>query len=70
MLSITSWHVIEMLDDIDDIQWAWEHFYQRILKDHLTKTCVKVRTNSKPWMNSNIRKEVLQDPKEQMYQPC
>ena len=52
------WDICNTFDDMDDITWAWEHLYKDILNDHLTVRKVKIRTNSLPWMNSTLRKEM------------
>ena len=52
------WNICNTFDDMDDIMWAWEHLYKDILNDHLTVKKVKIRTNSLPWMNSTLKKEM------------
>ena len=52
------WDICNIFDDVDDIAWSWEYLYKDILKDHLTTRKAKIRSNSLPWMNSALRKEM------------
>ena len=52
------WSICNIFDDLDDATWAWEYLYKDIVKSHLRSRVVKMRSNSLPWMNSSIRKEL------------
>ena len=52
------WDFCNIFEDVDDIAWSWEYSYKDILKDHLTTRKAKIRSNSVPWMNSALRKEM------------
>ena len=50
------WSVINILDDIDDAEYAFNILYNNIIKAHIPERKVKVRSNSLPWITSDIRK--------------
>lgn len=52
------WQICSIFDDVDDSLWCWEHLYKSIVTKHVTVRKVKVRQNSKPWINGEIRKEL------------
>ena len=52
----TPWWVTSVFDDIDDTTSVWNDMYQAVIKEHINTRKVKVRSNSLPWMNSNLRK--------------
>ena len=54
----TPWWITSSFDDVDDSYWAWKSLYNQILSNHVKERKVKVRTESNPWMNSEIRKQM------------
>ena len=50
------WSVINIFDDIDDAEYAFNILYNNIIKAHIPERKVKVRSNSLPWITSDIRK--------------
>jgi hypothetical protein len=52
------WHVLDVFDDINDTRHYWEKTYSQILNDHFKEVTLKIRVHSKPWMNTEIRKEL------------
>ena len=50
------WWITTIFDDIDDTNWAWNNLYQNVINDHIKPRKVKVRSQSDPWMNSELRK--------------
>ena len=54
----TPWWVTSTFDDVDDSYWAWKSLYNQILSNHVKERKVKVRAESHPWMNSDIRKQM------------
>ena len=57
-LESAPWWVCSIFEDLDDITWAWDYIYSEIANNHITLREAKVRKNSLPWMNSEIRKEM------------
>ena len=49
-----------MFDNVDDALWCWETIFKDVISRHVTTGKVNVRTDSQPWMNREIRKEVIQ----------
>ena len=54
----TPWWITSSFDDVDDSYWAWKSLYNQILSNHVKERKVKVKTESNPWMNSEIRKQM------------
>ena len=54
----TPWHICSIFEDINDTAWAWEHLYKDIINRHVKVRKAKVRSNSLPWMNSAVRKQM------------
>ena len=52
------WHVCSIFEDINDAAWAWECLYKEIINRHVKVRKAKVRSNSLPWMNSAVRKQM------------
>ena len=52
------WSVAEVFEDIDDVAWAWKTLYKDILSNHLSERKVKIRSDTLPWMNAHIRKNM------------
>jgi phosphoribosylaminoimidazolecarboxamide formyltransferase/IMP cyclohydrolase len=52
------WWVCDIFDDLDDVQNAWELLYKDVVDEYITERKVKVRQNSLPWVNSEIRKRL------------
>ncbi|CAB4038335.1 Hypothetical predicted protein, partial [Paramuricea clavata] len=50
------WWVCDIFDDLDDVQNAWELLYKDVVDEYITERKVKVRQNSLPWVNTEIRK--------------
>ncbi|CAH3137642.1 unnamed protein product, partial [Pocillopora meandrina] len=57
-LESAPWWVCSTFEDLDDITWAWNCMYNIIASSHIPLRKAKVRKNSLPWMNSEIRKEM------------
>ena len=57
-LESAPWWVCSTFEDLDDITWAWNCMYNVIASSHIPLRKAKVRKNSLPWMNSEIRKEM------------
>jgi len=55
---VTPWWVTSLFDDVDDCYWAWQSMYNQIITNHVKERKVKVRTESNPWMTSEIRKQM------------
>ena len=47
-------------EDIDDIAWSWEIIYKDIESYHIKKRKARVRSESLPWVDGNIRKLINQ----------
>ena len=45
-----------MFEDIDDVANSWEVLYKGIIEEFITERKAKVRTNSLPWITTEIRK--------------
>ena len=50
--------ICNIFENVDDIAWSWEYLYKEILKNLLTTRKAKIRSDSLPWINSAIRKEM------------
>ena len=50
------WSVINIFDDIDDAEYAFNTLYNNIIKANIPEKKVKVRSISLPWITSDIRK--------------
>ena len=50
------WHICSVFEDVDDNYWIMEKLYKDVAKDFLPTRTVKVKTNSLPWVDGNIRK--------------
>ena len=55
-LSQVPWHVRNTFDEVDDNYWLLQYMYNEIANEHLKKRKAKVRINSLPWINGEIRK--------------
>ena len=45
-----------MFEDIDDVVNTWELLYKDVVKEFVTERKAKVRSNSLPWITTEIRK--------------
>ena len=52
------WHISSIFDDVNDVLWCWETLYKNTLSIHLKSRKVKIRQQSQPWMNTEIRKQL------------
>ena len=52
----TPWSVLNIFDDIDDVEYAFNTLYNNIIKALIPERKVKIRSNSLPWITSAIRK--------------
>ena len=52
------WHLINLFDDIDDCHSIWNYLYKDIMDHHIPSRKAKIRSNSLPWIDSSIRKEM------------
>ena len=50
------WWVCTTFDDIDDMTWCWSKMYESIVDVHIKKRRAKIRSDSLPWIDSQIRK--------------
>ena len=50
------WWICTTYEDIDDIAWSWEIMYKDIESHHIKKRKARVRSESLPWVDGNIRK--------------
>ena len=50
------WWVCTTFDDIDDMIWCWSKMYESIVDVHIKKRRAKIRVDSLPWIDSQIRK--------------
>ena len=55
-LSQVPWHVRNTFVEVDDNYWLLQYMYNEIAYEHLKKRKAKVRINSLPWINGEIRK--------------
>ena len=55
-IALVPWHTCNVFEDIDDNYCMIERLYQNIKAKFLPQRKVKIRSNSLPWMNSEIRK--------------
>eukprot|EP00112_Aurelia_sp_Birch-Aquarium-sp1_P013646 Seg2901.1 transcript_id=Seg2901.1/GoldUCD/mRNA.D3Y31 product="hypothetical protein" protein_id=Seg2901.1/GoldUCD/D3Y31 len=52
------WGVCKVFEEIDDVVWAWENLYKDIIGTHIKTRKAKIRSNSLPWMDRAIRREM------------
>ena len=50
------WWVCATFEEVDDVTWCWQTMYKNIADEHLKKRKAKVRADSLPWVDRNIRK--------------
>ena len=50
------WWIGNLFDDIDDVVNTWELLYKDVVDEFITERNVKLRQNSLPWVNTDIRK--------------
>ena len=50
------WWICTTFEDIDDIAWPWEIMYNDKEPYHIKKRKARVRSESLPWVDENIRK--------------
>ena len=54
-LATAPFYLASVFDDVDDVQWAWHNFFDRICNDHAPRKQVRIRNASAPWINDEIR---------------
>ena len=59
-MSQVPWWITSVFDDIDDTVWAWQTMYENVVNEHIRSRQVKIRAQSHPWMNSELRKQMNQ----------
>ena len=52
------WHICKVFEGIDDVAWAWKYLYKEIISIHIKTRKAKIWSNSLPWMDGAIRREV------------
>lgn len=52
------WNVCTALESLEDSTWAWEQLFKGVVNNHVKVRKAKVKSNSLPWMNSAVRKEM------------
>ena len=55
-LDTTPWWICNVFEDIDDVVNTWELLYKDVVKELVTERKAKVRSNSLPWITTEIRK--------------
>ena len=55
-LENTPWWVSNVFEDIDDVANSWEVIYKGIVEEFIIERKAKIRTNSLPWITTEIRK--------------
>ena len=55
-LENTPWWVSNVFEDIDDVANSWEVLYKGIVEEFIIERKAKIRTNSLPWITTEIRK--------------
>ena len=55
-VALAPWHACNVFEDSDDNCWMTNVLYQDIKREFLSERKAKIRTNSLPWMNGDIRK--------------
>ena len=58
VVECTPWWVSNISDDMDDVWYAWEYLYNEIIKEFVTTRKAKVRTDSLPWITTEVRKKL------------
>lgn len=51
-------HVVRVFEDTDDVLWAWNKLFKDICGLHAPMRCIKIRSQSSPWINYDIRREI------------
>jgi len=54
----TPWWITTTFDNINDTCWAWQKLYDEIINKHIKSRRVKIKAQTHPWMNSDIRKQM------------
>ena len=49
------WWISNLFDDLDDVVNIWELLYRDVVNEFITDRKVKVRQNSLPWVDTEIR---------------
>ena len=52
------WWICCTFEDINDTTWAWDHSFKNIVNSHVLLREVKIKQDSLPWVNRDIRKEM------------
>lgn len=51
-------HVVRVFEDTDDVLWAWNKLFKDICGLHAPMRRIKIRSQSSPWINYDIRREI------------
>ena len=52
------WWICSTFEDINDTTWAWDHSFKNIVNSHVPLREVKIKQDSLPWVNRDIRREM------------
>lgn len=52
------WQVLNVFDDVNDTLYFWEKSYHEICNMYIKESTLKIRSQSKPWINTEIRKNL------------
>lgn len=51
-------HVTRIFEDKDDVLWAWNLIFKEICDKHAPCRKIKIRSQSAPWITSEIRRKM------------
>ena len=57
-LYVAPFHIIDIFDDVDDMLYAFEQLYTKILNEHAPLKQAVIRRNQVPYMTEEWRKEI------------
>ena len=53
-----SFHVAQVFEEKDDVLWAWKKLFKNICDLHAPMKRAKIRSQSSPWINNEIRRKM------------
>ena len=57
-ITAAPFHVARVFKDKDDVLWAWNKLFKDICNLHAPTNRVKIRSQSSPWINNDIRRKM------------
>ena len=57
-ITAAPFHVALVFEDKDDVLWAWNKLFKDICDLHAPTKRVKIRSQSSPWLNNDIRRKM------------